>query len=87
MWPFNLHRKLDRILDLLEKIAMTDQDILDKVTAQQTVIDSVVALLKQLSDLIKNAGTDPVKLQAISDMLDTQDKALADAVTANTPPG
>lgn len=64
----------------------SEQDILDKVTAQQTVVDSVLALLTQLSDLIKNAGTDPVKLQAISDMLDAQDKALADAVTANTPP-
>lgn len=64
---------------------MTEQDILDKVTAQTTVVDSVLALVASLSQQIKDAGTDPVKLQAISDLLDANDAKLASAVTSNTP--
>lgn len=64
---------------------MTVDDILAKVTAEKTVVDSAVALLSQLSQAIKDAGTDPAKLQALSDAIDAQQSELASAVTANTP--
>lgn len=64
---------------------MNVDDVLAKVTAQKTVMDSAVTLLGQLSQMIKDAGTDPAKLQAISGALDANDTELANAVTANTP--
>jgi predicted histidine transporter YuiF (NhaC family) len=67
------------------KISMDVQTILDKVTAEKTVVDSAVALLGSLSQAIKDAGTDQTKLQAISDALDGQSSELAAAVAANTP--
>lgn len=78
--------KLAIITEQGKKIMLTEQDILDKVTAEKTVDDSILALIGTLSQQIKDAGTDPVKLQAISDMLDSRDAAFTAAVTANTPP-
>lgn len=72
-------------LKILWRIKMTVDDILAKVTAEKTVVDSAVALLSQLSQAIKDAGTDPAKLQALSDAIDAQQSELASAVTANTP--
>lgn len=74
-----------RLVTQLRMIMITEQDILDDVTSQTTVIDSAVTLLGHLSDLIKQAGTDPVKLQAIRDLITNQKTKLADAVVANTP--
>lgn len=73
------------LMNKLNKIMTTEQDILDTVTAQTTVIQSAITLLNQLSKLLHEAGTDPVKLQAIKDMLDNNSKGLSDAVVANTP--
>ena len=67
------------------KTRMNVQVLLDKVTAQTTVMESAEALLATLSQEVKDAGTDPVKLQAISDALDANTAGLAAAVTANTP--
>lgn len=75
---------INPIGDKLNKMAISVDDLVTKVTAQGTVIDSAVTLIQGLSQQIKDAGTDPVKLQAISDALDSQDKKLADAVVANT---
>lgn len=77
---------LTRIEKRLNSMAISEQDILDKVTAEQTVDASILALVNSLSAQIKAAGTDPVKLQAISDMLDARDTAFSAAVTANTLP-
>lgn len=69
----------------VRRITMNIQDILAKVTAQKTVIDSAAALLASLSQEIKDAGTDPAALQAISDALDANGAELTAAITANTP--
>lgn len=63
---------------------MNLDDLLAKVTAQTTVIDSAKTLLSTLSQEIKDAGTDQTKLQAISDALDANTSELSAAVTANT---
>lgn len=76
---------INPIGDKLNKMAISVDDLVTKVTAQGTVIGGAVTLLQNLSQMVKDAGTDPVKLQAISDALDSQDKQLADAVVANTP--
>ena len=60
-------------------------DILTDVEDEATVISSVVTLLTNLSDALKAAGTDPVKLAAVKAQIDANKKAIADAVVANTP--
>lgn len=55
------------------------------VAAEDTVIDSVIVLLGKLSDMIKAAGTDPVRLAAVVADINAKKQALADAVVANTP--
>ena len=67
------------------KIMATVDDIQADVTAENTVIDSAVTLLKGLADALKAAGTDPVKLAALHTDITTKTQALAEAVAANTP--
>lgn len=74
-----------RTKQLTESIMATAADVRAKVEAQGTVISSAKTLLEQLSQMLKDAGTDPQALQDIIDMLDTQDQELSDAVVANTP--
>ena len=65
-------------------MALLDE-ILTDVEDEATVVASVVTLLTNLSDALKAAGTDPVKLAAVKAQIDTNKKAMADAVAANTP--
>ncbi len=55
------------------------------VAANTDVVASAVQLLQNLTQLIKDAGTDPVKLKALTDKLEANTKGLADAIVANTP--
>lgn len=78
-WALELNRKLEAIMAGLD-------DIIAKVSALDTVEDSVIALLvgikAQLDAAI--ASGDPAKLQAVSDALDAQQAKLSAAVAANT---
>jgi hypothetical protein len=67
------------------KIMATVDDIQADVTAEDTVIDSAVVLLKGLADALKAAGTDPTKLAALHTDITTKTQALAAAVAVNTP--
>lgn len=60
-------------------------DLTAKVAANGTVIGSAVTLLQGLKAQLDAAGTDPVKLKALSDQIGTQDDQLAAAIAANTP--
>lgn len=75
----------DTLLTKVSSIMATLDDLVTKVTALTAVDDSVVALLQDLKTRLDAAGTDPAKLQALSDSIATQTQRLADAVTANTP--
>jgi len=57
------------------------------VERDNTVNQSAITLLNNLSQLIRDNATDPAALNALADQLDAQQQALADAVTANTPAG
>ncbi len=61
-------------------------DLVTKVEAQTTVITSVEELLAHLTQMLQDAGTDPVKLQAVIDTVDANTARLTAAVVANTPP-
>jgi hypothetical protein len=70
----------------LEKIMSQELDNLaTQVKANTDAEQSAVTLLGNLSDLIKQAGTDPAKLQQLTTDLDASKQKLAEAIVANTP--
>ena len=87
-----LGRKQNEILLLLQGLATQGEKMsveLDTLSAQvaknTTVEESAVALIQGLAQQIRDAGTDPVKLKALTDSLSGSATALAAAVAANTP--
>lgn len=85
-------KKLDQIIQLLQtqqkeilNMAASIDDVVVAVQNETTVEQSVITLLGQLAAQVKAAGTDPVKLQAVLDQINTNSAALSAAVTANTP--
>ena len=65
---------------------MTDLTRLtSEVTEIGTTVDSAVALLGQLAQLIRDNATDPAALNSLADSLDSKGNELAAAVVANTP--
>lgn len=80
--------KVNKRLDELEgKFMITTDDILAKLNAQKTVDDGIVVLLQSLNAIATAPNTtDQAKLQAISDLIDSNTKEISDAIIANTPP-
>lgn len=98
MWPWNvlatINAKLDQVLarlttlDTQEKAQMAIlDDLTTQVKANTDAEASAVLLLNQLHTLLVAAGTDPVKLKALSDDLAASATNLAAAIVANTPTG
>jgi hypothetical protein len=54
------------------------------VAANTSVVSSALVLINGFAAQLSAAGTDPVKLQALQDQLESSDTALAAAVAANT---
>ncbi len=80
-----IERKIDAIFTL-EKQEMADLATLQAEVERNTQVEqSALTLIQGLRDQIVAAGTDPVKLKAITDQLTANDDALAAAVAANTP--
>lgn len=79
--PF-VPRSIERKIDLMSAE-------IDRLTASvanlTTVDDSLVALVGQLAQAIRNNASDPAALNALADSLDTEAQKVSDAVTANTP--
>lgn len=81
-------RRLEDFLQTLEqKIMATLDDLTAAVARNGDVTQSAITLLQGLKGQLDAAiaSGDPAQLQALSDQLGSQDQALADAVTANTP--
>lgn len=76
---------LHRIVQMEERIMKELDDLSTEVEETRTGIDSAIVLLNGLSQLIKDAGTDPAKLKELTDSLDAKNAELAAAVVANTP--
>ena len=68
----------------VEKVDEVIQKLVDAVSAQTTVAESAVTLLKGLHDQLVSAQGDPAKIQAAIDGLQANTQSLADAVVANT---
>jgi flagellar biosynthesis chaperone FliJ len=80
-----IRKDINRIINTkLNYMATTLDDLKAKVDAEQTVEQSAITLMQGLSAQIKAAANDPAKIQAIASELDTNNAALAAAITANT---
>jgi hypothetical protein len=78
----------------IDHMALNIDDILPKLQAEGNQIDGVTSLLGTINGELKDAiaklnaqGANTNKLQAISDMIDTNDAKLAKAVVENPDPG
>ena len=74
-----------KVLELLEELKMSIDELKAKVDAETTVNKSAIALLNGLAAQLREIATDPAKVQALADQLDANTKELSEAVTANTP--
>ncbi len=90
---FNIHvtfdeSKLDKIISLLNELKkenkMTFDDLKLQVEASTTVEQSALVLLNQLHQMLLDAKTDPVALDAVITQLGASSQALAEAIKANT---
>jgi len=86
--------KLDAILTQLSGMAAQEQLIMADITSLTAQVaantdaeQSAITLLNGLSALLKAAGTDPAKLQALQDSLKSGADSLAAAIVENTPAG
>lgn len=93
-YSMSSYSTLKRILQILQQIqqkeitmAATLDDLINDVTANKQVTDSVVTLLNGIAAQLAAAiaSGDPVKIQAVHDGLVANSTALANAVAANTP--
>lgn len=60
-------------------------DLTKQVAANTTVIEGAVSLIAGLRQQIIDAGTDPAKLQALTDSMAAEDAKLSAALVDNTP--
>lgn len=80
-----IERALYFIIERLEKMAMDFTRLEQEVSQNSDVIASVVTLLTNIADAIRDAAANQQKVEALATKLDTQTQALADAVAASTP--
>jgi hypothetical protein len=78
--------KLDLILWEVHRMSAELNVLIAAVEAENTVIESAIVLLNELSALILAAKDDPAALAALAAEVSQKASALAEAVTANTPP-
>jgi len=96
MWvPFKQHllneiqkfgQRLDDIERKLKQIMATLNDVQAAVTAEDTVVDSAIALLQGLAAQIAALAPNPAAIDALAADVTAKTQQLADAVAANTTP-
>jgi hypothetical protein len=79
------YHMLAHIINQMERLMSAMDDLATSVTAEDTVIDSAVALINGFAAQLAAAGTDPTKLASLKADIDAKKATLAAAVLANTP--
>src|SRR5438552_12243896 len=86
LWHLSeIERKLYVLIGKGGDIMALIDDLLADVQDTDTVIGSVEQLLTNLTGLLQAAGTDPLKLAQVKNLVDAQKARLAAAVVASTP--
>src|SRR5438477_7628779 len=74
-----------RINHKMEELMATLADLQATVTAEDTVIDSAVALIQGLADQIAALQPNQAAIDALAADIQAKSQSLADSVAANTP--
>lgn len=80
-----IERALFFIIERQAQMALDFSRLEAEVTQNSDVIASVVTLLTNIADAIRDAAANQVKVEELATKLDLQTQALADAVAASTP--
>ena len=82
----HIHKLLHEINFKVNYIMAILQDVLAGVQQESELDDSIIALLNNISQQLKDAQAqnDPNAIQSVIDQIDANKKKIADAVTANT---
>jgi hypothetical protein len=83
-----IEHKLNHIQEKQNSMAIQLDNLIVEVTEMSSTVDSVIVLLETLhAELVRiqEQMVEPELLQPLVDMLDQKQKALADAIVANTP--
>ena len=77
---------LRQILHKENIIMATLQDVLADVQQESDIDDSIITLLTNISQQLKDAQAqnDPAAIQSVINQIDANKKKISDAVTANT---
>jgi hypothetical protein len=78
-------KQLGLVVNNQETMMAAIDDLQAAVAAEDTVIDSAIALIQGIPALIAAAGVDPAKLAALQSDITAKSSSLAAAVAANTP--
>jgi|SRR6185295_14602257 len=80
-----IEKALTHIIEKVEQMALDFARLETEVSENSNVIQSVITLLTNIADAIRDAAADQAKVEALATQLDGQTQALADAVAASTP--
>jgi methyl-accepting chemotaxis protein len=80
-----IEKALSYIIERIEKMALDFGRLEAEVSQNSDVIASVVTLLQNIAEAIRDAAANQQKVEALATKLDVQTQALADAVAASTP--
>jgi len=80
-----IEKALTHIIEKVEQMALDFTRLETEVSQNSDVVQSVITLLTQIADAIRDAAANQQKVEALATKLDAQTQALADAVAASTP--
>lgn len=84
-WMVRVEDQLKHLTKLMESMMADLKKLQDDVAANTTVVTSAVTLLDTLAQMIRDNAADPVALEKLATDLETNSKALGEAVARNTP--
>ena len=80
-----IEKALTHIIEKVEEMALNFARLEQEIAQNSDVIQSVITLLTQIADAIRDAAANQQKVEALATQLDAQTQAMADAVAASTP--
>lgn len=81
----HLHEIIHLLLEKVNIMSAEMDRLKASVAALTSAEKSLVALVKQLAQMIRDNATDPAALAALADEIDADSSEIAAAVTENTP--
>jgi hypothetical protein len=80
-----IEKALTHIIEKVEQMALNFGRLETEVTELTTVVDSVVLLLTEVAQAVRDLPLNQAKIEELATQIDTKANALAAAAAANTP--